>query len=122
MELTVRLPPFVELAVHADRLPLSKPSAKIRSGRLDVGEGVNVGVEVDVGPCVGVSVGVGVSVAVGVMVGVGVSVGVGPNVGVLVRVFVGVAVGIGPSARKLKASTSLLENPQVLPSRYRVVE
>ena len=66
-------------------------------------------------PSVGVCVTVGVLVGVPVYVGVGVKVAVGVRVGV----FVGVAVGVVPEARKLNASTSLVVNPHVLPSKYK---
>lgn len=106
---TLKSPPSVVLADQADRLPVSKPSAKIRSGSgvgvkvgvavgvLVGGTGISVGVGVSVGGmgvfvAVGVSVGTGVSVAVG---GTGVSVAVG-GIGVFVGgngVLVGVEVG-----------------------------
>ena len=95
--LTLKLPPPVLAEVQAEKLPLSKPSAKIRSGKADVGV------------CVGVFVGVGEGPMVGVKVAVKVAVGVG--------VVVGVAVGKVPTADRLKASTSLAVRPHVLPSK-----
>ena len=63
--------------------------------------------------------GVGVLLDVGVLVGVGegVVVNVGDGVMVMDGVLVYVAVGTGPSVRKLKASTSLADKLQVLPSK-----
>ena len=99
---------MIELAVQAEKFPLSKPSLKITSVTAEVGVGVFVfdavgvlvGVEVD--PLVEVGVGVfvptGVFVRVGVTVGVDVTVGVAVLVGVLVGVVFGVAVGIVPCA------------------------
>ena len=117
--LTLKLPPFVLLDVHAKKLPLSNPSAKIRSDTADVGVTVRVSVGVLVGPgvFVGVKVGVGVDVFVGVGDGptvdvdVAVKVAVGVKVGVAVKVAVGalaaVAVGKVPETNTSKASTSL---------------
>src|SRR6266542_4781893 len=62
--LTVRSPASMTLEVQADRLPDSKPSAKIRS--------VTWGVLVGVGDGPGVNVGVGVFVLTGVWLGTGV--------------------------------------------------
>lgn len=134
--LTLNLPPLFEFALQAEKLPLSKPSLKIRSVTEDVGEAVNVGdgvfvfVGVKEGPAVGVSVGVNVGVCVnvargvGVCVGVSVGVGEGPMVGVFVGVaeLVGVAVGIVPDSNRWNASTSFALNPQVLPSKKSVEE
>jgi hypothetical protein len=76
---TLKLPPSVLADDQAERLPVSKPSAKIRSGNgVFVTVGVNVGVIVDVNN----EVGVGVSVGIAVAVGVGVRVGVGVSIGV----------------------------------------
>src|SRR6185503_4472565 len=94
---TLRSPRSLALVVQADRLPDSKPSAKMRSGSALVAVGVGVNVGVDEGPTVGVKVGVSEGPAVGVSVGVaegptvGVNVGVdeGPTVGVLEGVAVG---------------------------------
>ena len=105
-ELTLKSPRSVVLLVQADKLPDSKPSAKIRSAG-SVGVFVGVAVSVNVEDGVRVSVGVGVSVrvdvgdSVGVLVGVsvGVSVTVGVNVGVLVGVFVGVSVNVDVDVR-----------------------
>src|SRR6266545_1346457 len=74
--LTLRSPALVLLDDQADRLPDSKPSAKIRSAEFGVGVFVAVGVGVFVPPAVGVGVrvGVGVFAAVGVGVRVGVAV------------------------------------------------
>ena len=63
--------------------------------------------------------GVGVLLDVGVLVGVSEGVVVKVGDGVMGGVLVYVAVGAGPTARKLNASTSLPESPQVLPSKYR---
>ena len=101
--LTLRSPTSVALNVQADKLPDSKPSAKIRSGTVLVAVGVRVNVGVDEGPTVGVSVGVdegssvGVSLGMGVSLGVGVSLGMGVSVGVSVgtSVLVGVNVFVG---------------------------
>src|SRR6266545_709220 len=86
--LTLRSPALVLLDDQADRLPDSKPSAKIRSAEFGVGVFVAVGVGVFVPPAVGVGVLVGVGVfappAVRVGVGVLVAVGVGVRVGVAV--------------------------------------
>jgi hypothetical protein len=82
--LTLKSPLSVLLADQAERLPDSKPSAKIKSGGVDVGEGTKVAVDVKVG----LGVLVGVKVAVGMIVGV--KVGVDVNAGVLVGVKVGV--------------------------------
>ena len=71
-------------------------------------------------PDVGVAVGVCVEEEPGVRVTVGVNVDVA--VGVAVDVPVGTVVGMGPTARKLNASTSLADKPQVLPSKYRLDE
>lgn len=62
--LTLRPPPLVTLLDHCARLPLSKPSAKIRSGS-GVLVAVGIGVKVAVGNGVLVAVGSGVNVAVG---------------------------------------------------------
>lgn len=138
--LTLKLPPLFEFALQAEKLPLSKPSLKIRSGTADVGVAVNVGAGVlvfvgvrkgpDVGVAVDVNVGVGVNAAmeVGVSVGVSVGVGDGPMMGVFVGVLtgvpglVGVAVGEVPDSNRLNASTSFALNPQVLPSKKSVEE
>lgn len=138
--LTLNLPPLFEFALQAEKLPLSKPSLKMRSAAEDVEVAVNVGdgvfvfVGVKEGPVVGVSVGVNVGVGVnvargvGVCVGVSVGVGEGPAVGVLVGVLVGVpvlvgvAAGIVPDSNRWNASTSFALNPQVLPSKKRVEE
>ena len=56
-----------------------------------------------------------VGVNVNVKVGEGVDVKVG--LGVLVGMLVGVDVGTDSTIRKLKASTSLADKPQVLPSK-----
>lgn len=125
------MPPFVLLEVQAEKFPLSNPSAKIRSDRAGVGEGVKVFVGVNVGPGVLVSVGVLLGVKVAVSVGVYVAVGDGPMVGVDVSVKVAVCVGVSvevavlvgvavekvPDSSKLKASTSLASSPHVLPSK-----
>ncbi len=58
-------------------------------------------------------VAVNATVEVGVLVGVCVIVGVG----VLLGMLIGVEVGTGPTARKLNASTSFADKPQVLPSK-----
>ena len=122
---TLRSPASLVLAVQAEKFPDSKPSAKIRSDRLDVFVGVGVLVGVKVAVAVGVlvcvfvgvgegpDVGVFVGVEVGVLVGVFVGVDVGPDVGV----FVGLAVGFGAVANSSKPSTSLAERPHVLPSK-----
>ena len=121
--LTPRSPRSTVLDVHAARLPDSKPSAKINSDELGVFVEVGVGVAVAVGVFVRVFVGVNEGPDVGVFVGVLVGVGEDPGVdvfvgvGVLVGVLVGVEVGTGPTDRKLNASTSLADNPQVLPSK-----
>src|SRR6201988_4793907 len=111
--LTLRSPASLLLAVHAEKLPDSNPSAKIRSDTLDV--------FVTVGVFDGVNVAVGVSVLVGVGEGpvVGVFVGVKVCVGVdfFVDVLVGVGVGNVPDPIILKASTSLALCPQALPSK-----
>ena len=85
--LTLKFPPLVEAALQAEKLPLSKPSLKIRSGTEDVGVAVNVGA--------GVLVFVGVKEGpdVGVCVGVFVAVTDGPTVGVLVGVLPGIPSG-----------------------------
>src|SRR6266508_1267789 len=70
---TLRSPASVTLDDQAERLPDSKPSAKIRSDSVLVWVGVFVGVAVGP-PGVGVLEGVGVLIGVGVMVGVGVGV------------------------------------------------
>ena len=70
-ELTPKSPPSVNVDDHAERLPDSNPSAKIRS---DIDVGLVVGGEVGVGECV--AVGVGVFVGLGVKVRVKVAVGV----------------------------------------------
>ena len=91
------MPLLFVFALHPEKLPLSKPSLKIRSEAVEVvGVLVAVGVFVDVGPKVGVLVWVGVFVAVGVLVGVDVEplVAVGVGVFVLVGVAVNVAVGV----------------------------
>src|SRR6266545_6034498 len=62
--LTLRSPPSMTLEVQAERLPDSKPSAKIRS--------VTCGVLVGVGEGPGVNVGVGVFVLTGGWLGKGV--------------------------------------------------
>ena len=66
--------------------------------------------------------GVSVGVRVFVTVGEGVLVGVLVAVGVGLSVLEGVEVGTGTSDRKLNASTSLPERPQVLPSKYNLGE
>ena len=58
--LTLRSPLSVLLADQAEKLPLSKPSAKITSEAEEVGEGVKV--------CEGVAVAVAVNVAVAIAV------------------------------------------------------
>jgi hypothetical protein len=78
----------------------------MEAGDVEVTLGVDV--LVDVGVAVGVRVNVAVGVAEAIAVGVGVF-GVGVIEG-------------GVTARKLNASTSLASNPQVLPSKYRMVE
>jgi len=45
--LTLRFPPLVALAVQAEKLPLSKPSAKIKYETAEIGEGMKVGVGED---------------------------------------------------------------------------
>ena len=132
--LTLKSPRSMVLDVQAEKLPDSKPSAKIGSDPLgvlvgvDVGPAVFVGVGVKVGVDVLVGVGEGPAVFVEVAVGVGVLVevfvGVGVRVGVFVGpgVFVGVAVGIDPAAMIWMASTSLPDKPKALPSKKRVVE
>ena len=133
--LTLRSPASIVLDVQAEKLPDSKPSAKIWSDPLGVLVGVDVGPAVFVGVGVAVAVGVGVLVGVGegpavfvpVAVGVGVLVAVLVGVGVCVGVFVapgvlvGVAVGIDPAAMMLMASTSLPDKPKALPSKYNAV-
>ena len=122
--LALRSPASLLLEVQADKLPVSNPSAKIRSETLEVGVGVLVGAGVLVGeaPTVLVGVLVGVRVGVKVLVGVTEMIGVCVRVGVavLVGVMEGVFVGIGAVARKLNASTSLADKFQVLPSKYKV--
>ena len=66
---------------------------------------------------VGVRVGVDVSVRVAVDVNVAAGDGGIVDVSVLTDVFVGVAVGMDAEARKLNASTSFADKPQVLPSK-----
>ena len=66
--LTLRSPRSMLLDVQADRLPASKPSAKIRSD--EPGVFVAVDVAVLVGVLVGVPVAITVDVFVGVFVGV----------------------------------------------------
>src|SRR4026209_823096 len=83
--LTLRSPRSLALVVQADKVPDSKPSAKIRSGSALVAVRVGVNVGVDEGPTVGVKVGVSEGRAVGVSVGVD----EGPTVGVLEGVAVG---------------------------------
>lgn len=107
---TLKLPPLFEFALQAEKLPLSKPSLKIRSGTEDVGVAVNVGAGVFV--FVGVKEGPGVGVLVDVNVGVGVN----------VAMEVGVAVGDVPDSKRWNASTSLVSNPQLLPSKKSVEE
>jgi hypothetical protein len=111
--LALRSPPSPLFEDQAERLPVSKPSAKIRS----VVNAVEVGVAVAV--AVGVWVGVGEGPAVDVFVGVKVIVGVPVfvAVGVMVGVFVGVAVGNDPVFNRLSPSTSFAVNPEALPSK-----
>jgi len=89
-------------------------------------EGVNVLVGVAEGPLIFVGVSVGVIEGVKVLVGVGVRVMVGVRdefVGVPVGVVMtDVEVGIGPVESTLMASTSLADNPHILPSKYSVGE
>ena len=98
--LALKSPPSLIFEVQAERLPDSKPSAKITSDTLDV------------------FVGVGVFEGVGVFVGVGEE----PVVAVFVGVLEGVGVGKRPVFNKLKPSISLLVCPQVLPSKYSAEE
>ena len=73
---TLRSTPSILLADQGgEKLPDSKPSAKIKS--VTAGVFVTVGVGVRVGVLVGVGEGPGVDVAVGVLVLVGVRLGVG---------------------------------------------
>ena len=98
----MRVPPDTD--VHAEKLPDSKPSAKMLS--ID-----GVAVLVEVGD------GVGVLVGEGVIVGDDVAVKVGEGVGVLVGRGVGVTVEVGtaPLAIKLYAAkTSMRPVPNVL--------
>jgi hypothetical protein len=84
-------PPAVVTEVHAEKLPLSKPSLKsVWLLGVELGVGVWVDVVAGVGVFVGVEIGVGVLVAV--------EIGVGVRVGVLVGVLVSVAVGVGVHA------------------------
>ena len=93
--LVLKSPLSMRLELQAVRLPLSNPSAKIRSLAPGVALGVGVCVTVAVAVAVPVQVGVGdgpTSVYVAVAVAVAVFVGVTTDVEVLVRV--GVAVGV----------------------------
>lgn len=91
--LTLKLPLSEALVVHAEKLPLSKPSLNIKSvGTAAVRVGVKVAVLVEEDVAVD-----GMGEVVPVLVGVKVSVlpgWVGPTVGTKVDVFVDVCVGV----------------------------
>ena len=113
--MALKSPASLLFDVQADRLPASKPSAKIKSDPPGVFVAVGVRVAVLVGVIVGVFVNVGDGPIVAVFVAVAVK--VGDAIAVFVGVIVAVLIGSGPRARKLNASTSLAVSPHVLPSK-----
>ena len=98
---TLKSPAPVLADDQAEKLPLSKPSAKIRSEAFGVLVGVLVGVLE--GPFVGVRVTVGVEVRVAV----------GPGVDVRVAVGVRVTVGAGPALTQVPLPESVKVCPAI---------
>ena len=110
--LTLRSPLSIEFDVQVERLPGSKPSAKIWSE--EIGGAIGVRVAVDIEALVAVAGTAGVLVTVAANVG-GITVGVRVAVGVAIGadVEVGVAAGTDPAPTQLALPESVKVCPAI---------